>query len=196
MIPQPRYIRYMRPAANSDQNTFCCIDFPIHGDFMRACYHATALQNRDAGIIHQPLINASQTIKFNILGFDQGRPVMDRLANMPAKSGRISKISRKSRAIYQQLFGDTSAQNACTAQPVFFNNSNTGTMAGRYSAGANAAGTAAYGYQIKIIYWCHCISPSRLVIRGLPQKIQHKISRFTITWPCLTDHLPDISFLY
>ena len=153
MFGKAGHVRDLRPAAGRHQNSFSRQFAVADIDTVRPGDDAAPLDQFDTGILQQGTVNPLQPVEFGILCGDKSRPVMTIDAHLPAIAGGIGGIGRKGRAIHQQFFRNTAADDAGAAGTAFFNHRHARTMAGGNPRCTDAAGTGANHNQVEVK--CH-----------------------------------------
>ena len=158
-MSQTGYVRYVRRATCSNQNSFTRNFTTIYTDLMRTHDFTAPCNQFRASRCKQISVNAFQPIKFSIFGSNQRRPVMYCLINRPAKSCCIFQIAANACPIHQKLLGDTTSDNTSATRSVFFNHSDARTKTSGDPPGSNPARAGTNNDEIIIIFCCHFFCP-------------------------------------
>ena len=146
-----RDFRKFRPAAGGDQDRTGGIALARDLHRVRVDQLAASVDQLHPGILQQPQIDAVQPVDLGVLALDQARPVMRRLAHIPAEAGGILEIAMEMRGIDQQLLRHAAADDAGAADPVILADRHPRPMPGGNPAGAHAARPGANDEEVVVV---------------------------------------------
>src|SRR5262245_45441477 len=123
----------------------------LHDQSMAVDQFGATQHGLHARLLKQRAIDAFKPRDLVILVGNQRGPMQRRGWAAPARADRILEIIAKAAGIHQQLFGNTAANDAGPAEPVFLRKGDLGAMTRGHAGGAHAARSTTHHEQIVIV---------------------------------------------
>ena len=122
------------------------------------------VENFDAGIVEIFPIYALKTFNFEIFGCDESGPVEFGAFDVPSVASRVLKGIGEIRGVNHQLFRNASANDAGSAQPVFFSQGHFRAIRRGKPCSPYPSGSSADHKQV--VVECHWLSAQPLARRS------------------------------